>query len=67
MKPNITLSVQGMSCMHCATNVQKAIKSIPGTSNVSVDLDKNKVQFDIDNLEDIERVKAAIASAGYQV
>ncbi len=67
MEPKISLAVQGMSCMHCAGNVQKAIESIAGTSNVSVDLDGNKVLFDIDETDDIEKVKAAITSAGYQV
>ncbi len=62
-----TLNVQGMSCMHCAGNVQKAIESIEGTSNVSVDLDGNKVLFDIKVKDDIEKIKAAITSAGYQV
>jgi len=67
MEPKISLIVQGMSCMHCAGNVQKAIESVAGTSNVSVDLDGRKVLFDIDETEDIEKVKAAITSAGYQV
>ena len=67
MEPKITINVQGMSCMHCAGNVQKAIESIAGTSKVSVDLEGNKVLFDIDKTDDIEKVKAAITSVGYQV
>ena len=67
MPPQITLDVQGMTCMHCAGNVQKAIESVPGTSNVSVDMNGNKVLFDMEEKDDVEKVKAAITSAGYQV
>ena len=67
MPPQITLNVQGMTCMHCAGNVQKAIESVPGTSDVSIDLAGNKALFDIKEKDDVEKVKAAIASAGYQV
>lgn len=67
MEPKITLNVQGMSCMHCAGNVQKAIESIAGTSNISVDLEGKKVLFDIEKTDDIEKVKAAITTVGYQV
>jgi Cu+-exporting ATPase len=67
MPPQITLDVQGMTCMHCAGNVQKAIESVPGTSNVSVDLNRNKVLFDMEEKDDVEKVKAAIVSAGYQI
>lgn len=67
MEPKITLNVQGMSCMHCAGNVQKAIESIAGTSNISVDLEGKKVLFDIEKTDDIEKVKVAITTVGYQV
>jgi copper chaperone CopZ len=67
MSHQIMLNVQGMTCMHCAGNVQKAIESVSGTSNVSVDLDGNKVFFDMEEKNGLEKVKAAITSAGYQV
>ena len=67
MKGQIDLSVQGMTCMHCAGTVKKAIESIDGTSNVRVDLEGNRVHFDIEDNGNMEKVKAAITSAGYQV
>jgi copper chaperone CopZ len=61
------LSVEGMTCMHCAGNVQNAVASVNGISNVSVDLEGKAVYFDMDEDVDIEKVKAAITFAGYSV
>lgn len=36
----INLTVQGMTCMHCAGNVKKAVESVAGTSGVDVLLDE---------------------------
>ena len=64
------LSVDGrkMNEMLCHPMMpRKAIESIDGTSNIMVDLDGKKVLFDVDETDKIEKVKAAITSAGYQV
>ncbi len=63
----INLNVQGMTCMHCASNVKKAVESVAGISNVIVDLEGKKVVFDIKESDDIEKAKAAIVYAGYRV
>jgi uncharacterized membrane protein YraQ (UPF0718 family)/copper chaperone CopZ len=62
----INLNVQGMTCMHCASNVKKAVESVAGISNVIVDLEGKKVVFDIKESDDIEKAKAAIVYAGYR-
>ena len=61
----ICLDVQGMTCMHCAGNVKKAVESITGISNISVDLDGKRVSFEAKEGGDIEKVKGAIVGAGY--
>ena len=63
----IRLSVQGMTCMHCAGTVKKAVESVAGTSNVDVHLDEKSVAFEIEGKSSIEKVKAAIERAGYGV
>ncbi len=63
----ISLSVQGMTCMHCAGTVKKAVESVAGTSNVDVHLDEKRVAFEIENADNIEKVKQAIERAGYGV
>ena len=63
----ICLDVQGMTCMHCAGNVKKAVESITVISNISVDLDGKRVSFEAKEGGDIEKVKGAIVGAGYSV
>lgn len=64
---NICLDVQGMTCMHCSGNVKKAVESVAGISNVSVDLDGKTVSFEAEEDVDTEKVKGAIMGAGYSV
>jgi len=63
----IQLNVQGMTCMHCAGTVKKAVESVDGVSDVDVILSDNKVEFLMDNHENIDRVKEKIKAAGYEV
>jgi len=63
----ISLDVQGMTCMHCAGNVKKAVESVAGTSGVSVDLEGKKVEFEVNEEDNIGKVKEAIVGAGYTV
>ena len=63
----IRLHVKGMTCMHCAGNVKKAVESVAGTLGVSVDLDGKTVSFETEEGGDIAKVKIAIKNAGYEV
>ena len=65
--PQMVLSVRGMSCMHCAKNVENAVSAVEGTSDIVVNLDEGKVQFNIDDAGKVERVKKQIELAGYEV
>jgi uncharacterized membrane protein YraQ (UPF0718 family)/copper chaperone CopZ len=60
-----TLPVCGMTCSHCAESVRKAVASIPGTSNIAVDLDGKKVSFILSNPEKKANVQEAIKEAGF--
>ncbi|MFC1850347.1 permease [candidate division CSSED10-310 bacterium] len=60
------LTVTGMNCTHCSNTVKKAVESVPGTSEVEVDLDLNKVFFKIET-DDLLVVKNVIEEKGYQV
>ncbi len=62
-----SINVGGMTCMHCASNVKKAVEAVSGTSDILVNLEKGNVNFLLEDNINIEEVKAAIASAGYEV
>lgn len=63
----VRLKVSGMSCMHCAQSVKKALASVQGASNVVVDLTSKKVEFEISDERNIEKARQAIISAGFAV
>ena len=63
----IHLAVQGMTCMHCAGTVKKAVESVEGVSDVNVILNDNRIEFLLDNPENMSQVKDKIKAAGYEV
>jgi copper ion binding protein len=64
----ITLKVEGMSCMHCVGRVEKALTSLDGVESAKVSLEEKeaKVEYDPDKV-DIEKMEDAIGEAGYSV
>lgn len=63
---DITIKVEGMSCMHCVMRVKKAVESLKGIQSSDVQIGLVKVTFDETAVkkEDIEK---AITTAGYKV
>jgi Cd2+/Zn2+-exporting ATPase/Cu+-exporting ATPase len=65
---SIEVPVRGMDCAECAAHVQKAISGVEGVENADVLLGAEKaiIRFNVDTL-DLDRVRAAVADAGYEV
>ncbi len=42
----ISLDIEGMTCSHCVHAVTKALKSVPGVSDVSVSLESRSARVD---------------------
>ncbi|MBW1649656.1 MAG: permease [Deltaproteobacteria bacterium] len=63
----IRLNVNGMSCMHCASSVKKAVEAIGETLDIDVDLKEKFVQFNIKNKNRITEVKKSIIAAGFEI
>ena len=64
----ITLPINGMTCASCVSHVEDALKELPGTSNVVVNLATNKANLSYDpqrvNLADMWR---AVDDVGYAI
>ena len=61
------IKVKGMSCAHCAGAVTKALESLPGVSEVQVDLANGTVRYQSAAPiagEDLARI---IKAAGYEL
>lgn len=61
------LTVEGMSCSHCAKHVKDALEELNGV--VSADVNLNSKTAIIESSADVkdEDIKAAINDAGYEV
>jgi len=61
-----TIHIDGMSCMHCAMRVKKAIEAISGIKSLNVEVGKADVQFD-ESQTSRSDIEAAIIKAGYKI
>jgi P-type Cu+ transporter len=65
---NLALPVEGMTCASCVSHVERALKDVPGTSEVVVNLATNKASLDYDPEQtSIEEMIQAIQGVGYTV
>jgi copper chaperone len=62
-----SMTVKGMTCNHCRMSVTKTLESLPGVSNVNVDLLTGKASFDSSAPLDPALVKKAIEKIGFEV
>ncbi len=62
-----TYQVEGMTCGHCIAAVTTEVKSVPGVSDVSVDITTGRVI--VTSTRPLERaeVAAAVDEAGYEL
>ena len=63
---SVTLDVQGMNCAACPITVKKALKNVPGVSEVKVDYESGiaDVDYDPDQIGAADLAKA-VTAAGY--
>ena len=58
--------IRGMSCAACVSNIERAVKAIPGVSEVNVMLMKNRMTLIADeNLVKDDMIENAVKNAGY--
>lgn len=60
-----TVSVAGMSCEHCEERVEEALADVDGVTGVRADHEAGTVTIDGD--VDVERARAAVDDAGYEL
>ncbi|WP_379158127.1 copper ion binding protein [Paenibacillus sp. sgz5001063] len=63
---NATLNVEGMSCGHCVSAVEKAVSGVGATAKVDLQAKKVAVDYD-ENKVSLSAIKAAIEDQGYDV
>lgn len=61
-----TLRIEGMSCGHCVSRVQKAIARLEGVHVDQVEIGSARVTYDPDHVS-LQRIREAVEGAGYDV
>lgn len=61
------LKIEGMTCMHCAGSVTKALQSLDGVKKATVDLKRKTATVEIDDKVTDAMLHAAIEDIGYEV
>ena len=65
-KTHLTLPITGMSCVNCATNLERAVKKIPGVQDVNVNFATEQITTAyVPSVTDLEEIIAAIEGAGF--
>jgi copper chaperone len=60
---SVELNVTGMTCGHCQAAVTKALKNVPGVTDVKVDLQSGKAI--VEGNTDPQSLIGAVAEEGY--
>ena len=60
-----TLHIEGMSCGHCLTAVNRALSAVPGVRIDAVRLGRAEVSYD-DTTTTPSDLESAVAEAGYR-
>ncbi len=62
-----TITIEGMTCMHCAGRVKEALESVSGVISAEVNLENNSALISF--VEDVsnEKINGTISEAGYKV
>ena len=61
----IEITIEGMTCGHCAMSVTNEIATLEGVSTVNVDHQAGKATVEAENISD-EQLATAVEEAGYR-
>lgn len=61
------ITIEGMSCQHCAAHVTKALTELDGVKNVDVNLSAGIAIIETDKDVKDDTIRSAVDEAGYDV
>ncbi|MDR2670014.1 MAG: heavy metal translocating P-type ATPase, partial [Desulfovibrio sp.] len=64
---NKNIDIKGMSCGHCKSSVEKALRAVPGVTKVNVDLASGTAGVSIGDDVTDAALSAAVTGAGFEV
>lgn len=63
----VSYTVEGMTCGHCATSVREEVSELAGVHSVDVDVESGRVTVTSDTPLPADVVAAAVTEAGYRL
>ena len=61
------ICIEGMHCGHCTSNVDKALREIPGVSDVKVELDAKTATVEASDGVTDDALRKAVDDLGFDV
>lgn len=63
----LKLTIEGMHCASCASNIERSLKKVTGVNEATVSLMLKKGTVEVEDNVSIEELKHAVVRAGYKV
>lgn len=63
----IKLTIEGMHCASCASNIERAVKKISGVKEISVSMLTRKAIIEAEDNINLDEIKKAISKIGYNI
>ena len=63
----IKLTIEGMHCASCASNIERSLKKVPAIKSASISLMLKKGTVEVDGDVSEEELKKAVSRAGYKL
>ncbi|MBI5803963.1 heavy-metal-associated domain-containing protein [Candidatus Pacearchaeota archaeon] len=63
----VKLTIEGMHCASCASNIERSLKKVSGVKEASVSLMMKKGNVECDDSVSDDDLKKAVARVGYKV
>lgn len=63
----IKLTIEGMHCASCASNVERSLKKVSGVKEASVSLMLKKGTLEVEDSVSEDEIKKAVSKVGYKI
>ena len=63
----IKMTIEGMHCASCASNIERAVKKIKGVLSASVSVMTKKAIIEAEDNVNLEEIKKSIFNIGYKI
>lgn len=63
----LKLSISGMHCASCASNIERSVSKVPGVKSCSASAITNKAVVECQDSTDKEEINKAVSRAGYKL